>query len=784
MSDNTYTATVTLVVEQKQLDGLGAKFNDNWTYGETALDPIISGVSTLGADEYKIEYAKTATDSWSTTKPSTAGDYTIRLSIIGANYKPATYSSIFKILPTEKVVRIVANSSSHVYDGNAYTDGGYKVYFDGTEVTDGKLLYDDTINATITGSVTDVVDNSANNNIIGNVVITNKDSYKNIELVNGTISITPIGTPIAVRPKSDTKTYDGTALTNDQYTYTDGILIAGDTLTATITGSQTYVGSSENDVSNVKVMRGNKDITDNYAGWYFDKGTLTVTVAEQSVSIGNLNVRVGGTITNAQLLDEVSGAIGTISFEKVSGVGTYDASNGFTAGTITGTANMKVNVTAKDVNADGTNEYNSASKTFTISVVEKEEVTISGLTDNQTFTYDGNTKTPTGTITVSDNKVPASELEVLYEGTGSTTYSSATAPTNAGTYKVSDSNINYVGTKTYTFTIKKAQLEKVSLVQNTFVYTGEEISTSPVNWNDAQEITASKTDVLEGTTVTITFTPDTGYMIDKVSVNGTEKTVTGNELELTVNENKTVDVIYKKIPFTITVESVEGATVDPNGTVTVNYGDNKDFTITANTGYKLVKVLVNDEEKTLDGNTLKLTNITANMNIKVVVEKIVYEVIEGAEQTYTITEDTEARFRIDADYSLFNDKVYVNDELVDSENYTSKEGSTIITFKQSYVDTLAVGEHTLRVAFVDGGEATTTFTIAEKEEEINDDNNNDNNDNNNNNNISSETEKEDKVDNSSNPKTGDNIMLYVAIAGISILGLGVTVIVAKKRKMN
>ena len=38
--------------------------------------------------------------------------------------------------------------------------------------------------------------------------------------------------------------------------------------------------------------------------------------------------------------------------------------------------------------------------------------------------------------------------------------------------------------------------------------------------------------------------------------------------------------------------------------------------------------------------------------------------------------------------------------------------------------------------------------------------------------------------NGSNPKTGDNVMLYVAIASMSIIGLGVTTIVAKKKKMN
>ena len=158
-----------------------------------------------------------------------------------------------------------------------------------------------------------------------------------------------------------------------------------------------------------------------------------------------------------------------------------------------------------------------------------------------------------------------------------------------------------------------------------------------------------------------------------------------------------------------------------------------------------------------------------------IIEKIEYKVIEGAEQTYTITEDTEARFRIDADYSLFNNKVYVDNVLVDSSNYTSKSGSTIIVLNKDYVDILAVGEHTLKVAFADGGEAETTFTIARKAE---------NNNNNENNTPSKPEDKEEMKDNGSNPKTGDNIMLYVAIASMSIIGLGATTIVAKKKKMN
>ncbi len=74
----------------------------------------------------------------------------------------------------------------------------------------------------------------------------------------------------------------------------------------------------------------------------------------------------------------------------------------------------------------------------------------------------------------------------------------------------------------------------------------------------------SKIGVVEGTKVEITFTPNAGYMIDKVLVNTVETTVTGNKIELTVNEEKEVKVSYKKIPFTVTVKDVDGATIIPN----------------------------------------------------------------------------------------------------------------------------------------------------------------------------------------------------------------------------
>ena len=891
MSGKTYTATVTLNVEKKNLTVGISGLDSTWVYGTTKTPPTATGVDGLGTGEYKITYSKLNNGSYEdigTTLPKLVGKYKATLSITNPNYTASEASVDFEITPITTEVKVKSYDDTFTYDGSEHTKNAYDVLWanNASPRTDKKLPNGDLVTAEITGKVRDVKDTDLENNTIGKITITNAEGvdvtncYNNIQKSAGKLTVNPISTPIVVTAASDNKVFDDTELTKNTYTYTDGVLLSGDMLEATITGSQKFVGSSNNAVSNVKVMRNGEDITSNYTMGTHINGVLEVTSASQPLAIADQYVKVNGSISKGYLEQSVTGNVGNIDFNIKSGTAlTYDSVNEeFVAGATAGDVVMTVTAVKVDLGGDNTPEWKETSKDFTVHVVNKTDVNISGLSNNETFTYDGNPKMPTGTISVN-------------------------AGTYTVTYKVPDTNTNYTGTFSVAFTIKKAQLDKVTIVKDTFEYTGDEIvpqdsnfdlnkmnfsgdikatnvgnysitvslkdkdnyewkdSTTTdlvLNWSITQAtpdytvptgltsvkgkiladvvlptgftwnapatvltvgtntykatytpvdttnyktitdidievnvkntfnvitsvpggngtITPSKIGVIEGSKVKITFTPNTGYMIDKVLVNGIEKTVTGNEIEITVDEEKTVEVSYKKIPFTITVEEVTGATVNPDGTVTVGYGDNKDFTITANIGYKLVKVLVNDVEKALDGNTLKLKNITSNMKIKVVVEKIEYKVIEGAEQTYTIKEDTEARFRIDADYSLFNNKVYVDNVLVDSSNYTSKSGSTIIVLNKDYVDTLAVGEHTLKVAFADGGEAETTFTIAKKAE---------NNNNNENNTPSKPEDKEEMKDNGSNPKTGDNIMLYVAIASMSIIGLVATTIVAKKKKMN
>ena len=901
-NDKTYTATVTLKVDPKQLTGLGISGLDStWVYGTTKT-PTATGVEGLTPDGYEFTYSK-KDDSGNYVNignkmPTLVGKYKATLSITNPNYTASEAYVNFEITPITTEVKVKSNDAEFTYDGSEHTHNAYDVLWanNASPVAGNILPNGDKVTAVITGKVRDVKDTALENNTIESITITNAEGvdvtncYSNKVTAAGKLTVNKKDSKITVTSEDASKPYAGNPLTNHNKKVT-GETVAGDEVVVEFTGSQTFVGTSDNKFT-VKVMRGSDDVTDNYTFGTHTFGKLTVKSADQPLAIADQYVKVNGSILLSDLEQSVTGNVGNIDFTIKSGTAllTYDATNEeYVAGATEGDVVMTVTAAKMDLGGDNTPEWKETTKDFKVHIVNKTDVNISGLSNNETFTYDGTPKKPTGTISVNDGTVNVSDLEVLYEGTGSTTYSSTTtAPTNAGTYtvtyKVPDANANYTGTFSVAFTIKKAQLEKVTIVKDTFEYTGSDITPTLNNvnsnievtgdtkakivsnntitakikdisnyewkdgsngdltinwsitqatpdytvptgltgvkgktlndvtlpgrftWNDASTvltagthtykakytpvdttnyktitdidikvkvldkfnvttsvdggngtITESKTDVVEGTKVEITFTPDTGYMIDKVLVNTVETTVTGNKIVLTVNEEKKVIVSYKKIPFTVTVKDVDGATITPNGVVTVSYGETQEFIITANSGYKLVKVLVDETDKTADmvGDTLKLTNITANINLEVVVEKIVYEVTEGANQKYTITKNNEAKFKINADFRLFDDgKVYVDNELVDLKNYTAESGSTIITLKKEFVDTLSVGEHTLKVLFNNGGEAITTFNVAK---------------------VTVPTD---------NPNTGDNIGFYIISGILSIVGLVGAGIFYRRKQTN
>ena len=88
-----------------------------------------------------------------------------------------------------------------------------------------------------------------------------------------------------------------------------------------------------------------------------------------------------------------------------------------------------------------------------------------------------------------------------------------------------------------------------------------------------------------------------------------------------------------------------------------------------------------------------------------------YKIIDGANGKHTIGKDGTLTFRSNAPFSEFV-AVLVDGVKVDRSNYDVSEGSTIVRLKQSFLDTLSKGSHTIAIQSI-GGTAATNFSVAE-----------------------------------------------------------------------
>lgn len=167
-------------------------------------------------------------------------------------------------------------------------------------------------------------------------------------------------------------------------------------------------------------------------------------------------------------------------------------------------------------------------------------------------------------------------------------------------------------------------------------------------------------------------------------------------------------------------------------------------------------------------------------------EKIVYKIIEGENQTYIVEEEKDFIVKANGEISKF-DGLKVDDKILEPSNYIVVSGSTVVTLKSEYLNTLEEGKHTLTFLYSDG-EISTDFTIVK--EEIKDDTNilpdNDKNDTDTDTSVDTEikeetTDRTDKNTTSSSPKTGDNIILWVVLILVSTIGILGTCKYIKKR---
>ena len=307
--------------------------------------------------------------------------------------------------------------------------------------------------------------------------------------------------------------------------------------------------------------------------------------------------------------------------------------------------------------------------------------------------------------------------------------------------------------------------------------TGVSSTTPQITWTPSDSTAAYNTSY----TASITLTAGTGYeFTDSTTANVNGNTATN----VTKNADGTLTVTYAfsatakdkltsiTAPQAITVANgtaysamnlpttvgivTEGNTVS-SAPVTWN------TTTPANGSYD--PTVLTQQTVTLNGtvdcpDSIDANGVSLTTTITITISAA-YEILDGANSNWEQNSDGSLSIRGSGAFSKFVG-LKVDGTLVDAKNYTVKEGSTIVTLKASYLNTLSAGTHTVEILWTDGS-ASTTFTIKAN---TSDDK------------PSSGTDKKDDV-----AKTGDNtpiVWLFI----LSILSGTGLILTAKKRRKN
>ena len=144
-----------------------------------------------------------------------------------------------------------------------------------------------------------------------------------------------------------------------------------------------------------------------------------------------------------------------------------------------------------------------------------------------------------------------------------------------------------------------------------------------VNCGEHGTVTPGTADYESGTEVTFTVTPDSGYRVKSVTLDGKAVTLTNGKYTFKVTANCTFEAEFEAIPadrYTVTVKCGEHGTVTP-GTADYESGTEVTLTVTPDSGYRVKSV-------TLDSKAVTLTNgkytfkVTANCTFEAEFEAI------------------------------------------------------------------------------------------------------------------------------------------------------------------
>ncbi len=203
-----------------------------------------------------------------------------------------------------------------------------------------------------------------------------------------------------------------------------------------------------------------------------------------------------------------------------------------------------------------------------------------------------------------------------------------------------------------------------------------------------------------GSDKTFTITPDTGYRILDVTVDGRSVGAVTQYTFRNTTSNHTIHASFEIIQYTITASSGANGSISPSGTIKLDYGTNQKFTFSANVGYEISNVVV-------DGSSLgkiseyEFKNITANHTINVTFQIKQYIITAIAEEHGKITPSGQVKVNHGEtqEFSITPDPGYYIAELI-------IDGVKQVNISKTYIFANVTDDHTIRVKFL--GES---FTI-------------------------------------------------------------------------
>ena len=164
--------------------------------------------------------------------------------------------------------------------------------------------------------------------------------------------------------------------------------------------------------------------------------------------------------------------------------------------------------------------------------------------------------------------------------------------------------------------------------------------------------------VNNGANKTFTITPNTGYHIADVVIDGTNHLGAQSSYTfINVTANHTIAATFTINTYTITATAGSGGSISPSGAVVVSYGGSQAFTITPNAGYHVADVTVDSVSQGAIP-SYPFTNVTANHTIAATFAINTYTITatagsggsispsgtlvvnSGSNQTFTITPNT------------------------------------------------------------------------------------------------------------------------------------------------